>query len=572
MARLIFDRTRTTAPVLISRRRRSGPIAHLSSRMRTSWALLVGIVLSPGLLSSESLGKRDCRRLLALTDTTTSILTADLIPVSADLPEHCRVEGQILPAVGFEVRLPTDWNGKFYMVGNGGYLGAFFDQSNGLTRGYATASTDTGHRGPSPTFAHDDRVAEIDFAFRAVHLTALAAKRLIEEHYGKPPERSYFRGCSTGGRQGLMEAQRFPEDFDGLSIGAPIYDYTFKQLYNAAWVAQALFGGDRAGYLPRRKLEALGRAVYSRCDAIDGLRDGLIDDPRRCDFEPARDLETCAAGEDRDDCFHPAQIAAIAKIYEGPGEELYPGHVKGGEWMAPSDTQSGSRFTGGWDVYITGMLSSTPEIPVAGKDAYGGSDFEPVQLRNARSFFQYLAFEDDLPDFDVLTDLDFAAPPDTTFMARLMNADDSDLSALHARGGKVLLWHGWADVGLNPRRTIEYFERVRKTMGARRADDLIRLFMVPGMYHCSGGPGPDQFDDLAALENWVEAGVSPIRMIAKKVRGGDYAAGRGPGGMAGSSQGSRVVRSRPLCAYPLVARYSGSGSIDEAESFDCRRP
>jgi len=536
--------------------------------MRTAWALLVGGVLMQEPLSSQSLEKRDCRRLLALTDATTSILNAELVPASADLPEHCRVEGHILPAVGFEVRLPTDWNGKFYMVGNGGYLGAFFNQSNGLMRGYATASTDTGHRGPSPTFAHDNRAAEIDFAFRAVHLTTLTAKKLIEEHYGKPPERSYFRGCSTGGRQGLMEAQRFPEDFDGLSIGAPLYDYTFKQLYNASWVAQVLFGDDRAGYVPHRKLEALGKAVYSRCDTIDGLRDGLIDDPRHCDFEPARDLEHCAAGEDRDACFSAAQIAAIAKIYDGPGEELYPGHVKGGEWLAPS----GSGFTGGWDVYFTGMLSSTPENPVTGRDAYGGSDFEPVQLRNARSYFQYLAFEQDRPEFDVLTDLDFAAPPDTTFMARLMNADDSDLSALHARGGKVLLWHGWADVGLIPLRTIEYFERVRETMGPARADELIRLFMVPGMYHCSGGPGPDQFDDLAALEKWVESGVAPERMIARKFTGGGYAAGRGPGGMAGSSQGSEVVRSRPLCAYPLVASYMGTGSFNEAESFDCRLP
>jgi len=536
------------------------------SNPRKAWAVLVAIGLSQGPLSSASLEEANCLRLLALTDATTSILTADLIPASEELPQHCRLEGQILPAVGFEVRLPTDWNGKFYMVGNGGYLGAFFDQSNGLTRGYATASTDTGHRGPSPTFAHDNRAAEIDFAFRGVHLTTLAAKKLIEAHYGKPPEYSYFRGCSTGGRQGLMEAQRFPQDFDGLSIGAPIYDYTFKQIYNASWVAQALFGDDRAGFVPRRKLEALGTAVYERCDTIDGLQDGLIDDPRRCDFEPARDLERCAPGADRDDCFSTAQIEAISKIYEGPGEELYPGHVMGGEWMA----WSGPGLTGGWDVYFTGMQSQDPETSATGKDAYGGSDFEPVQLRNARSFFRYLAFEEDQPEFNVLTDLDFAAPPDTTFMARLMNADDSDLGALHARGGKVLLWHGWADVGLNPLRTIEYFERVNDTLEAQHADELIRLFMVPGMYHCSGGPGPDRFDDLAALEMWVEFGVAPEQMTASKAADGGYAAGRGPGGMADSSQKSGFVRSRPLCAYPLVARYGGTGSIDRAESFECR--
>ncbi|MCG8435451.1 MAG: tannase/feruloyl esterase family alpha/beta hydrolase, partial [Gammaproteobacteria bacterium] len=227
---------------------------------------------------------------------------------------------------------------------------------------------------------------------------------------------------------------------------------------------------------------------------------------------------------------------------------------------------------GGWDVYFTGSVSPRLESSVTGSDAYGGRDFEPVQLRNARSFFRYLAFEEDRPEFDVLTDLDFAAPPDTGFMARLMNAEESDLSAFHARGGKLLLWHGWADVGLNPLRTIDYFERVRETMGTERADEMIRLFMVPGMYHCSGGPGPDRFDDLAALERWVESGAAPEQMIASKVAGEGFAAGRGPGGIAGSSQGTEVLRTRPLCSYPMVARYRGAGSIDQAESFECSRP
>ncbi|MFQ5526134.1 MAG: tannase/feruloyl esterase family alpha/beta hydrolase [Thermoanaerobaculia bacterium] len=533
-------------------------------------AALVGVFLLRGSAGSEVPAAADCRRLLASTDATTSILTAELIPRSGDLPEHCRLEGWIPPAIGFEVRLPTEWNGSFFMAGNGGYLGAYFDQSLGLARGYATASTDTGHRGPSPTFAHDNRPAEIDFGFRAVHLTALAAKRLIEKRYGASPERSYFRGCSTGGRQGLMEAQRFPEDFDGLSIGAPIYDYTLKQLYNASWVAQTLYGDDRAGYVPRRKLEALGTAVYSRCDAIDGLRDGLIDDPRRCDFEPARDLERCAEAEDRNDCFSVSQITAIEKIYNGPGKTLYPGHVKGGEWMTPSATEVGSGLTGGWDVYFTGRLGSSTAGDAVDGDAYGGSGFEAVQLRNARSFFKYLAFKRDRPEFEVLSDLDFAAPPDTRYMAGIMNADDSDLSALHERGGKLLLWHGWADVGLNPLRTIAYFDRVRRRLGARRADQTLRLFMVPGMYHCSGGPGPDRFDDLGALEKWVESGVAPERIIARNTRSGGYAAGRGPGGMAEATQNSETVRSRPLCAYPGAAVYRGAGSIDEAESFDCR--
>ena len=532
------------------------------------WAMLVAWSACALAAAAGAAAPADCRGLLALTDATTTVMTAELVRRSSTAPEHCRIEGLILPAVGFEVRLPLAWNGKFLMVGNGGYLGAFFDQSMGLVRGYATASTDTGHRGPSPTFAHDNRAAEIDFGFRAVHVSALAAKRLIAAFYGRPPRYAYFRGCSTGGRQGLMEAQRFPADFDGLSIGAPIYDYTLKQIYNAAWVAQALFADEGAGYVPRRKLAALGAAVYARCDGLDGLEDGLIDDPRNCDFEPSRDLALCPADTDRDDCFFAAQIEAISKIYDGPGSG-YPGHVHGGEWL-PS---AGGGLTGGWDVYFTGQLAGAAGTGSADGDAYGGNDFEPVQLRNARSFFRFLAFEQDRPDFDVLSDLDFAAVPDTSFMASLMNATEPDLSALHERGGKILMWHGWADVGLNPLRTIEYFEQVRATLGQTVADDLIRLFMVPGMYHCSGGPGPDRFDDLSALERWVEEGVAPQTMLAvESADPGSYASGRGPGGMAGSSPKAAVTRSRLLCAYPRVARYRGTGSPDSAESFECRMP
>ncbi|MEX2524023.1 MAG: tannase/feruloyl esterase family alpha/beta hydrolase, partial [Gammaproteobacteria bacterium] len=300
---------------------------------------------------SFALSERDCIQLLSETDVNLSIVSTEIIPASDKLPAHCRVHGFILPEVNFELRLPQNWNGKFYMVGNGGYLGEFFDQSYGLVRGYATASTDTGHSGPDPRFAHDNRAAEIDFAFRSVHVTAQAAKRLIEAYYGSAPAYSYFRGCSTGGRQALMEAQRFPDDFDGWSIGAPIYDYTYKQIYNAAWVSKTLYGSDRKGYVSKSKLKLLGKAVYRRCDKIDGLEDGLIDDPRLCGFNPYRDLSQCPDGGDGNDCFTASQIKAIAKIYDGPGEDIYPGAVKGGEWLeAPDDV-----LTGGWDVYFTGM-------------------------------------------------------------------------------------------------------------------------------------------------------------------------------------------------------------------------
>ena len=513
----------------------------------------------------------DCEKLAEIKSTSFRIIDIQPVPAREALPAHCRLHGRIAGAVNFELRLPHSWNGKFLMVGNGGYLGIFFDQSYGLSRGFTTASTDTGHTGPDPRFAFNNREAEIDFAHRAVHATVIAAKEAIEHFYGRPPEFSYFRGCSTGGRQGLMEAQRFPEDFDGWSIGAPIYDYTDKQTYNASWVAQALFANDRQGYVPHTKLKSLGSAVYARCDETDGLRDGLIDDPRNCDFDAERDLPICPDGTDRRDCFTAVQIAAIEKIYAGPGDHVYPGHVKGGEWLAAA----GDQMTGGWDTYITGRLRPAKNdqntIGQMDRDPYGGDEFLPVQLRNAISFFKYLAFEEDRPEFDVLRDLDFANVPDTSYMADMMNADDPDLSHIGTSGKKILLWHGWADVGLIPLRTIQYYKAVQQTVGKDRTDKFLRLFMVPGMYHCEGGPGPDIFDDLAALESWVERAEGPERMIAYKTSGQNgFYPHRAPRG--DPQESDAVLRSRPLCRFPLVARYNGQGSLDEAQNFRCVQP
>ncbi len=316
--------------------------------------------------------------------------------------------------------------------------------------------------------------------------------------------------------------------------------------------------------MPVETLETLGKAVYERCDAIDGLEDGLIQDPRQCDFEPRRDLAQCFAGSDERQCFTPAQISAIEKIYDGPGEDIYPGAVFGGEWMPHEPGE----FYGGWDLYFTGIPAEGPDAP-GGTNAYGGDAFDPVQLRNGSSFFKYLAFEEDRPDFDILTDLDFDEVPDTSFMAGLMNATDTDLRRVHASGKKILMWHGWADVGLNPLRSIEYYEGVQRALGRERTAEFMRLFLAPGMYHCEGGSGPDVFDDLTALENWVENGQAPDRLTAFQVDTSD-----GSGAVWGNEVAphAEVERSRPLCAYPAMARYDGSGSIDEAENFVCEAP
>lgn len=447
------------------------------------------------------------------------------------------------------------------MFGNGGHWGKIFDQSYGLSNNYATASTDTGHQGSNTAFALNNRAAEIDFSFRAIHLTTLAAKHIITSYFGRGPTLSYYRGCSNGGRQGLVEAQRFPDDFDGYSIGAPLYDYTYKQTYNAAWSAHALYSNNKAGYVPASKLEALGKAVYEKCDVIDGLEDGLIDDPRQCDFDPMKDLDTCKAGEDNAQCFSPEQLTAIKKIYDGPGKDKYPGHVKGGEWME----NEGGTFYNGWDLYFIGPVGNNKKVP-KGANPYGGNSFLPVQYRNGSSFFKHFVFEPDQPDFNILTDLDFNKAPDFSGIAALMNATNADLTPVHERQSKIILWHGWADVGLNPLVTINYYEEVGKSMGEAKRNEFMRLFMVPGMYHCDGGPGPDLFDDLGALEDWVERGIAPEQMTARKAAPGNSPA-------RDVDKPSRdFTRSRPLCAYPRVARYNGKGSIDSADNFSCVTP
>lgn len=541
----------------------------MRNQIHQAWLICCAVPFA--LSTAHAAQALNCPSLHNLAKPSIQVLESESVAASATLPAHCRVHGLLPTAVHFELRLPEPWNGKFLMVGNGGYLGMFFDQSYGLGRGYATASTDTGHSGPDPRFAFNNREVEIDFAYRAIHITAQAARRLIEEFYGRELEYAYFRGCSTGGRQGLMEAQRFPEDFDGWSIGAPIYDYTEKQTYNASWVAQALFADSRRGYVPHTKLEALGKAVMAHCDGIDGLKDGLIDDPRNCDFKPEQQLERCPDEQDHARCFSPEQIEAISKVYDGPPGNPYPGHIKGGEWVAAPAGQ----MTGGWDTYITGMMqppkNANNTVGQMSRDPYGGNEFMPVQLRNAISFFKYLAFEQDQPDFDVLVDLDFARVPDTSFMAGMMNADNPDLDHLREAGKKMILWHGWADVGLNPLRTIQYFESVQRATGVDATAEFLRLFMVPGMYHCEGGPGPDVFDDLTALESWVEQGTAPEQFDAfKTVGANDFYPDRRP---AGSDRAKNlIVRSRPLCAYPKVARYTGRGSTERAENFICAEP
>jgi feruloyl esterase len=476
-----------------------------------------------------------CAGLRSLTSNQISVAVAVAMPETAEAPAHCRVFGQVLPQVGFEVRMPADWNGRFMMVGNGGYAGEATDSRGRasqygryMKRGYAVAATDTGHSNitePQGTFA-TDRQKLLDYAFRSLHVTADASKTVLRAYYGSAPAKSYFEGCSTGGRQGLILAQRFPDDFDGITVGAPVLSFTGTMLHYVQ-AAKAL----KAAPIGAAKLPALAARIYDTCDAKDGLKDGLIDDPRRCDFQPARDLPKCEAGADRPDCFTPPQIGTLDKLYGeviSAGKRIFPGWPVGGEI-------AGQNGHSGWDPWI--IHDGAPTV---------GTNF-------AVDFFRYLAFAKPDPQYDI-NQLDFDKDParlDT--IHQILDATDTDLTRFQRRGGKILMYFGWADPALNPMMGVEYYQAVQERMGAGTTD-FFRLFMVPGMFHCGDGPGPNQFDTTAPLSDWVERGTAPQSIRANKMIDG------------------KVARSRPLCVYPLVARYRGTGSTDDFSNFTCVKP
>ena len=360
------------------------------------------------------------------------------------------------------------------------------------------------------------------------------AKAITAAHYGRPAAYSYYVGCSKGGQQGLMEAQRYPEDYDGLIAGNPAHDWTSFYAGAHLWYSQATLADPRS-YIPAAKLPLLGAAVNAACDALDGIEDGVLDDPRACDFDPAE--LTCAAGQDPATCFTPQQVEAVRAIWAGAanaaGERIYPGLVPGGE-AAP----------GGWDRWVSGR-----------------EPFTSLHWLAAEGFFRNLVFDDldwDFRAFDYDEDLAFALEK----VGAALDAVDPDLRPLRDRGGKLIVYHGWSDADISPLSSIEYYESVLSVVGDGRgraaalADtrEFFRLFMAPGMGHCAGGPGPNRFDALAALERWVEAGEAPDRMVASRMTG------------------SAVDRTRPLCPYPEVARWNGAGSTDDAANFACVAP
>ena len=486
-------------------------------------------LLFAAFVSAQSKPAIPCPDLRALTNNEVSVAIAQPIAASENGPAHCRVAGQILPQVAFEIRMPAEWNGRFVMIGNGGFAGEPLDSAprtaqfvRMLRRGYAVAASDTGHSAitePGGTFAAD-RQKLLDYAFRSLHVTAEASKMLLRAYYGAAPSKSYFEGCSTGGRQALILAQRFPNDFDGITAGAPVLKFVDTSIHFAL-VVQAM----KNGPVSPAKMPTLAARIYDSCDAADGLKDGVIDDPRRCKFDPAVDLPKCEAGADRPDCFTAPQIKSLETFYNGvksQGKTLFP------PWPVGSEA-AGQNGRSGWQPWTV-------------------NDGATLRQFFSDGFFKYFVPPKPDPQYDVLNfNLDRDLPK-LESIRQILDATDTDLSTFQKRGGRLLMYFGWADPALNPMTGVQYYEAVTERMGAR-TKDFFRLFMAPGMFHCGDGPGLNSFDTLASLSDWVEHAKPPESIKASK----------GP-------------RTRPLCPYPEVAKYKGSGPPDDAANFTCTTP
>ena len=533
------------------------------------FAIAALLTLSGTFVPSAQAAGQTCEQLAQLALPNTKVTSAQTVTAGAfapppslapwlagdpdfykRLPAFCRVTAEAKPSadsdIKIEVWLPSSgWNGKFRGQGNGGFAGEIDYRMLGLAvlQGYASAATDTGHaaEGTNAAWAlgHPEKI--VDFAYRAIHEMTVVGKATTKAFYGDAPQHSYFASCSNGGRQALMEAQRYPEDYDGILAGAPA-NYWTHLLGAALWNAQSTTL-DPASYIPASKIPTIAKAVNETCDTKDGVADGVLNDPRQCHFDPAALL--CKAA-DSDSCLTQPQVTALKKLYQGPrdakGQQIFPGYEPGGE-------QGG----GGWALWITG--------PAPGKG---------LLFAFGNGFFSDMVY--DKPDWDYKqANLDESVAAADKKFAGVLNATETNMKPFESRGGKLIIYHGWNDSGISPLNTINYYESVESKMGKQDTDSFLRLYMVPGMQHCGGGPGPDVFGQMGfsspndpqhnmylALEQWVEKGAAPSTVIATKEAA------------SGSVGGVKVTR--PLCAYPQVAKYKGSGDTNDAANFACGAP
>jgi feruloyl esterase len=483
--------------------------------------LLSGAWLQAAPGSCESLASLN---LPGATITSAESVAAFSYKAFMDLPAFCRVAATLKPSSDSEIKmelwLPADrWNGKFLANGNGGWTGSITPASlaAGLRRGYAAAMSDLGHQGGSASFAAGHPEKLVDFGYRAAHEMTVTSKAIMAAYYSQPLKQSYWTGCSAGGRSALMEAQRYPADFDGIIAGSPGLDWTGRAL-QAVWIAQAAHK-DETSYIPPAKYELVHNAVLEACDAKDGVKDGVLEDPTTCGFDP-KQLE--CKGANGPGCLTAAEVETARAIYSpvtNPRTKasIFPGFERGSEM--------------GW-------------ATMAGPQLFGiGGDL-----------FKFIVYQD--PNWDYKT-FDFDAGVARTEKAEngLLNANDPNLKPFQDHGGRLIQYHGWSDPQIAPGSSVRYYKKVLDTMGGSdKVQNFYRLFMVPGMAHCGGGDGTSSFDMLTALEQWKEQGKVPAQIAASRLRDG------------------KADRTRPLCPYPQVAKYKGTGSTDEAANFVCAAP
>jgi feruloyl esterase len=533
------------------------------------WILLSGAALA--LLTPQFVFcQQDCAKLADLKLPEAKIVSAELIPAAVDktptlfgvpqersLPAYCKVKGEANPTadsqIKFELLMPAaaDWNGEFLQLGNGGLAGTINEPAmiDPIAHHFAVAATDDGHTGAgtdgSWALGHPEKV--VDFAYRAVHETSVKSRQILEAFYGHKQKFAYFNGCSEGGREAIMEAQRYPDDFNGIVAGSPAHSW-MELMTGFAWNAQAL-GKDEASYIPEAKRSAIEKAALAACGTQGGVTDPFIKDPEACHFDPS--VLLCKAA-DSNDCLTQPQLTALQKIYSGAkdpvtGKQLAVGYEPGAE------AEPG--FPGlSYSSYIYGPKQNATLDLAFSSSFYGGFVFQdPKYLSLA------LDFHKDIPIADAK-------------VGALLNATNPDLKAFKAHGGKLLQYHGWYDGSPAPMHSVNYYKEVLRAMGgAQKVDDFYRLFMVPGMMHCGLGPGPNSFgnmldtshygdpqqDIFAALRTWVENGKAPASIIATK-----YTA---------DSPTQPVIMTRPLCPYPQHATWDGKGSTQQASSFSCKK-
>lgn len=529
------------------------------------WVLVGAVVL-------DSSAMADCAGLMNVQFAHTEIRTAEAVVSGAfnptdhsgapanilhDLPAFCRVVGVIRPTadseIGFELWLPDQWNGRYFQTGNGGFGGSinYGGLVQGLRNGFTAASTDDGHSGDGAAWAlgHPEKV--VDYGYRAVHLTRVTAKQIVSTYYSRESSYAYFSGCSDGGRESLMEAQRYPDDFDGWVVGAPGNDFTGVMTYllNIAQVAAAM-----QEPLSPSQIEAMSKAALARCDAADGIVDGVIEEPLQCSFDPA---ELLCKGPPDGRCLSQSQVKSVRRIYDDSRAAKTNARLTPGFRMARGDE------VGQWQLWV----GPVPEN--SGLSA-------PLSKMFSDEFWPYMVYNNSKLDFRKL-DLLQASKEGRSRTGMILNSVDPDLSAVRASGKKIIQYHGWADAVIPAQYSMDYYEAVEKYLG-RDNRDFYRLFLAPGMEHCGGGPGPNAFgtpfdprpfgagydprlefdpDDhiVAALVRWVEKGEAPERIVATKYQDDDPV--------------KPVLRTRPLCVYPSIARWTGVGSTDDEKNFVC---